>query len=92
MAGRQRGLFRIIFRDFIKSLTPNIPKHKLMGQDYMGTKYYEIVSTKKSIHRKTNRYFVPINKNDFEQEIPAEWESWLRNRRKEAPTEIEVIA
>ena len=89
MAVKERGLFRIIFKAFFDSLTPNNRKPVLMGVDYLGTKYYEVPKIK-SIHNKINRYFVPIVKENFEQEIPAEWEAWLRNRRKEPPTEEEV--
>lgn len=87
---KERGLFRIIFRDFIRSLTPKSIKHTCIGTDYNGTKYFEITQEIKSQHKKPNRYFVPVNKDDFEQEMPAEWEAWLRGRRKLPPTEEEV--
>ena len=91
MARKERGLFRMIFRDFLNSVTPRISKRICVGEDYMGTKYYEITETKVSIHKKPNRYFVPKEKDDFEQELPAEWEAWLRGRRKVPPTVIEVM-
>lgn len=91
MAKRERGLFRIIFNEFLRSITPKIPKHTCVGEDYLGTKYYEIERIKTSIRNKPNRYFVPKDKENFEQEIPAEWEAWLRQRRKVAPTTNEVI-
>ncbi|XP_046823792.1 NADH dehydrogenase [ubiquinone] 1 alpha subcomplex assembly factor 2 [Vespa crabro] len=89
MSGRQRGLFRMIFRDFLASIRPNISRPKLMGEDYFGTKYYEVPISSTSTKKKPARYFKAIN-NDFEQEIPAEWEAWLRYRRKEPPTFIEI--
>lgn len=88
MSGKQRGIFRMIFRDFIKSITPTFTRRKLMGEDYFGTKYYEVPISSTSRHRRPSRYFVPIN--DFDQELPAEWESWLRHRRKEPPTPEEI--
>ncbi|XP_076229119.1 NADH dehydrogenase [ubiquinone] 1 alpha subcomplex assembly factor 2 isoform X2 [Nomia melanderi] len=57
-----------------------------IGEDYYGTKYYESTSAR----RKNARYFIPVNKEDFEQEIPVEWESWLRYRRRDPPTEEEI--
>lgn len=89
MARRERGLFRQIFNEFVASLTPNFARRKLMGEDYFGTKYFEIPPRKGSL-KKAARSFEPVNKNDFSQEIPAEWEAWLRNRRREPPTKEEL--
>ncbi|KAL7305294.1 hypothetical protein TKK_0002427 [Trichogramma kaykai] len=91
MAGKERRLMHIIFKHFFRSITPKIPKHNLVGEDYMGTKYYEVTNLKESIHKKSNRYFVPKEKNNFEQDLPAEWEAWLRKRRTDPPTEAEVM-
>ncbi|KAJ8897028.1 hypothetical protein PR048_002374 [Dryococelus australis] len=41
-------------------------------------------------NRRRERWFTPKEKDNFEQEIPAEWEAWLRGRRKEPPQEEEV--
>lgn len=93
MAGKNtRGVFQTIWKSFSESLIPNFTRRKLVGEDYLGTKYYETESRQNSIHKKPNRYFVPVNKDDFEQELPAEWEAWLRQRRKQPPTEEEVNA
>ncbi|KAL2712966.1 hypothetical protein V1478_017557 [Vespula squamosa] len=89
MSGKQRGLFRMIFRDFLASIRPTFNRPKLMGEDYFGTKYYEVSTNSTSKKRKPSRYFEAIN-DDFEQEIPAEWEAWLRHRRKEPPTFTEI--
>lgn len=89
MSGRQRGLFQMIFKDFLTSIRPTINRPKLMGEDYFGTKYYEIPISSTSKKKKPSRYFKAIN-DDFEQEIPAEWEAWLRYRRKEPPTFTEI--
>ena len=89
MARRERGLFRQIFKEFVASLTPNFARRKLVGEDYFGTKYFEIPPRTGSTKR-TARSFEPVNKDDFTQEIPAEWEAWLRYRRQEPPTKEEL--
>ncbi|KAI4497410.1 hypothetical protein M0802_007421 [Mischocyttarus mexicanus] len=91
MSGRQRGIFQMIFRDFLASIKPTFNRPKLMGEDFYGTKYYEKALDKTSKKKLPSRYFESINDN-FEQEIPAEWEAWLRFRRKEPPTNEEVEA
>lgn len=40
------------------------------GLYYIGTKYYEVTMKKVSNHKKLNRYFVPKEKDNFEQELP----------------------
>ncbi|XP_015185103.1 PREDICTED: mimitin, mitochondrial [Polistes dominula] len=90
MSGRQRGVFRMIFRDFLASIKPTFNRPKLMGEDYYGTKYYEVAVNATSKKKLPSRYFKSIN-DDFEQEIPAEWEAWLRYRRKEPPTYEEIV-
>ncbi|XP_043503662.1 NADH dehydrogenase [ubiquinone] 1 alpha subcomplex assembly factor 2 [Polistes fuscatus] len=89
MSGRQRGLFQMIFRDFLASIKPTFNRPKLMGEDYYGTKYYEVAVKATSKKKLPSRYFKSIN-DDFEQELPAEWEAWLRYRRKEPPTFEEI--
>lgn len=78
----------MIWRDFVASLMPR-SRRKLIGEDYYGTKYYE-EPPRASNPQRPPRYFVPVTKNDFEQEMPAEWESWLRYRRKDPPTQEEI--
>ncbi|XP_076759172.1 NADH dehydrogenase [ubiquinone] 1 alpha subcomplex assembly factor 2 [Xylocopa sonorina] len=90
MSGKERGLFRMIFKSFISSLKPRIGQTKLIGEDYYGTKYYETQKAGNSSRQLSARFFVPVNKTDFEQEIPAEWEAWLRRRRKDPPTPEEI--
>lgn len=89
MSGRERGLFRLIWKHFVASIKPVSRTTNLVGEDYYGTKYYEVPHKTDSFKR-PSRYFVPVNKNDHEQEIPAEWEAWLRNRRKDPPTQKEL--
>lgn len=88
---KERGVFRIIWKSLLSSLRPRFASRKLVGEDYYGTKYYE-EEIRHSARKKPPRYFVPINKDDFTQELPAEWESWLRYRRQEPPTKEEVEA
>lgn len=52
-----------------------------MGEDYFGNKYYEIPKDVSRGKSKTSRWFEPAEKDNHEQEMAAEWESWLRGRR-----------
>lgn len=88
---KERGVFKLIWKNFISSLKPQYYRRKLVGEDYYGTKYYE-EEIRNSSRKRPPRYFVPVNKDDFEQEKPAEWESWLRYRRKDPPTREEIEA
>lgn len=88
---KERGVIKLIWNSFISSLKPRFARRKLMGEDYYGTKYYE-EDIRNSRRTKPPRYFVPVNKDDFEQELPGEWESWLRYRRKDPPTREEIEA
>lgn len=88
---KERGIFKLIWKNFIASLKPQYFRRKLVGEDFYGTKYYE-EEIRNSSRTRPPRYFVPVNKNDFEQEKPAEWESWLRYRRKDPPTREEIEA
>lgn len=88
MSGKQRGLFQMIFRDILTSITPTFIRPKLVGKDFFGTKYYEVSRSSTSRFKKPARYFQSVN--DFDQEIPPEWEAWLRHRRKEPPTLEEI--
>lgn len=85
MSKNERGIFQQIFKNFIASLRIN--QHKLIGEDYYGTKYYEIQKSNSS--RRNPRYFVPVN-NNHDQELPVEWEAWLRYRRKVPPSKEEI--
>ncbi|CAK9824791.1 NADH dehydrogenase [ubiquinone] 1 alpha subcomplex assembly factor 2 [Anthophora retusa] len=90
MSGKGRSVLQMIFRDFVASIKFGSTKTKLIGEDYYGTKYYETPIPKGSAKKLPTRYFEPINKTDFEQELPAEWEAWLRHRRKVPPTKEEL--
>lgn len=86
-----RGIIRMILKNFINSLKPRQFRSTLIGSDYFGTKYYEIPADPSVGKRKASRWFEPKDKEDFSQEMPAEWESWLRGRRSQPPTEEEVM-
>lgn len=86
-----RGLIANIFRNFLNSLKPRQIRGNFMGSDYFGNKYYEIPPNPSIGKRKASRWFVPPNKEDFDQEMAAEWEAWLRFRRTETPTDEELF-
>jgi NADH dehydrogenase [ubiquinone] 1 alpha subcomplex assembly factor 2 len=86
-----RSILAMIFRNFIQSLRPRQIRGDLVGTDYYGNKYYEIPANPQIGKRKSSRWFEPKIKDDFEQEIPAEWEAWLRGRRNAPPGEEEVL-
>ncbi|XP_067625136.1 NADH dehydrogenase [ubiquinone] 1 alpha subcomplex assembly factor 2 [Eurosta solidaginis] len=87
----QRDLIRIIINNFINSLRPRQFKGNLVGEDYFGNKYYEIPPNLSIGKRNASRYFVPTDKEAFDQELTAEWEAWLRGRREEPPSKEELV-
>ncbi|CAH2007445.1 unnamed protein product [Acanthoscelides obtectus] len=89
-APRSRSIWMLIIKNFVNSLTPRQFKGTHMGTDYFGNKYYEIAANA-TLGRRRQRWFDPPVKDDFMQEMPAEWEAWLRGRRKEPPSEQEVL-
>lgn len=90
MAKKERDIFLWILKNFVNSLRPRKFTGDLKGTDHFGNKYFEIEAG--GNRRKNSRYFEPIGKEDgFDNELPAEWESWLRGRRKYPPTEEEVL-
>ena len=73
-----------------------------MGTDPYGNTYYEIAAQPQLGKRRPTRWYntAETNKKDivardtwagFDAELPSEWESWLRHRRADPPTEREVI-
>lgn len=71
-----RRLWSIVLKNFIDSFKPRQLNGTLKGTDYMGNKYYEV--PKSSNKQRTSRWFEPPEKDNFLQEVPAEWEAWLR--------------
>lgn len=90
MARKERDIFLNILKNFVNSLKPRKFTGELKGSDHFGNKYFEIEAG--GSRSKRSRYFEPVGKNDgFDNQMPAEWESWLRGRRKDPPTEEEVL-
>ncbi|XP_014287038.1 NADH dehydrogenase [ubiquinone] 1 alpha subcomplex assembly factor 2 [Halyomorpha halys] len=91
MANKSRDILGNLVKNFINSLKPRQFRGNLMGTDYKGNQYYEI--PKSDTNRRNARWFVPKDGNEdkFDSGLPAEWESWLRYRRKTPPTEEEVM-
>lgn len=85
---KERGLVRQVWKTFIASLMPRTARRKLVGEDYYGTKYYQDPEA----NGVRGRSFVPVNKDNFQQELPAEWEAWLRYRRQQPPSDEECKA
>ncbi|XP_062559994.1 NADH dehydrogenase [ubiquinone] 1 alpha subcomplex assembly factor 2 [Armigeres subalbatus] len=85
-----RSLVKILFNNFINSFKPRQLKGNLVGEDYFGNKYYEIPANSSAGQRR-ERWFEPTEKEAYNQEVTAEWEAWLRGRRKEPPTEQELM-
>lgn len=86
-----RSIWGAVLRNFINSLKPRRFSGDLKGTDYFGNKYYEIPPNPSIGKRRASRWFVPPEKENFQQERPAEWDSWLRGRRAEPPSEEEVM-
>lgn len=87
-----RGLFRIIWNDFLKSLrvTPDRFIGEFRGEDHLGNKYYEIGPDPRSGRSRPSRWY-ESRTEDFLQELPIEWVAWLRRQRSEPPTQAEIL-
>ena len=75
---------------------------KVVGEDIFGNRYYEIPADPSRGKRRGRRWFTneaskhhdPRNHEStvgFDNEIPSEWDSWLRFRRDEPPTQQQVL-
>ena len=76
---------------------------KVIGQDHHGNQYWEIPPDPKSGRHRPKRWYTnqvsghhdPSRVRDvqegFDIEIPTEWESWLRFRRHDPPSEKQVM-
>ncbi|KAK6638972.1 hypothetical protein RUM43_007242 [Polyplax serrata] len=85
-----RSIYKQILTNFIESITPRKLSGTLVGKDHNGTMYYESPAKTSGSLRKSARWFVPVKKEDFDQELPPEWVAWLRHRRRYPPTEEEI--
>ncbi|XP_063235876.1 NADH dehydrogenase [ubiquinone] 1 alpha subcomplex assembly factor 2 [Bacillus rossius redtenbacheri] len=91
MAKEGRGIVATILKNLVNSLRPRQMFGNEMGKDHLGNTYFEIPADPRAGKRRAERWFAPKEKEDFEQQVPAEWEAWLRGRRSEAPKEEEVL-
>lgn len=83
MASNGRPLMKILFQTFIDSFRIRKIRGDFKGEDYFGNKFYEIPKDLARGKSKTSRWFEPPEKENHEQEMAAEWASWLRGRRWE---------
>lgn len=101
---RPGPLARLI-TNFMNSLTKGRhidAKSKVIGEDMFGNRYYEIPADPQRGRRRPRRWFTNEQSGHHDirdtskieghdREMPAEWESWLRFRRDEPPTERQVL-
>ncbi|XP_076346476.1 NADH dehydrogenase [ubiquinone] 1 alpha subcomplex assembly factor 2 isoform X5 [Tachypleus tridentatus] len=80
-----RSILRMIIKNFIESLTPKKRRGDFVGTDNLGNKYYEIPADPCKGKRYPVRWYETKVSDDWEQEIPIEWEAWLRGRRTSPP-------
>merc|ERR1712059_164411 len=73
-----------------------------IGRDPFGNTYYELPAQPQLGKRRPTRWYntAQTGQKDvvgtdlwagFDSELPSEWESWLRHRRPDAPSEQEVM-
>lgn len=77
-----------------KKIVPLKDEARFMGKDKYGNIYYEIDkpgNAKRPVQRFFNRETLDENKAlvDYAH-VPPAWDAWLRFRRKEAPSELEI--
>ncbi|KAL9692517.1 hypothetical protein quinque_000156 [Culex quinquefasciatus] len=86
------SLMRILFQTFMNSLKPRQLKGNLVGEDYFGNKVLRNPG-KLGAWADAQPALVRTlrEKEAYNQEVTAEWEAWLRGRRKEPPTEQELL-
>ncbi|XP_068224260.1 NADH dehydrogenase [ubiquinone] 1 alpha subcomplex assembly factor 2 [Palaemon carinicauda] len=86
----RRGLIREIFKHFTASFKPR-QNGVYMGDDYFGNKYYEIPADPSRGKRNPKRFYVsPVDMRYDQDNMPAEWDAWLRYRRDTPPSEGEL--
>ena len=103
---KTRGVLQYVFKHFMESFKVGKRQKigNLIGKDPYGNSYYELPAEPQLGKRRPTRWYNTgdITKDDaetgpsekwggFDAELPAEWESWLRHRRAEPPTEREVL-
>ncbi|XP_067140181.1 NADH dehydrogenase [ubiquinone] 1 alpha subcomplex assembly factor 2 [Centruroides vittatus] len=92
MAENGRSILKMIFTNFIRSLRPKnvLSQGKVAGKDQFGNTYYEIPADPSRGKRVPKRWYKPEIDEDWEKEVPIEWEAWLRGRRGDPPTKEEI--
>jgi len=75
----------------------------MVGTDPFGNRYYELPAQPQLGKRRPTRWYDTKDTNrrevlgmselwaGFDSNLPSEWESWLRHRRADPPTENEVL-
>ncbi|XP_035224691.1 NADH dehydrogenase [ubiquinone] 1 alpha subcomplex assembly factor 2-like [Stegodyphus dumicola] len=81
-----RSVWRTIASNFFQSLRVPFQKQIHVGEDHYGNKYFESPPRKGGLRKTPTRWFVPKEKDDWQQSLPAEWEAWLRGRHQDPPT------
>jgi len=102
MAGKFRpGPFATAWKNFVKSLKKE-PEGTQVGRDPFGNRYFEIPADPSRGKRRPIRWYDSPETNQkevigqnlwggFDAKMPAEWESWLRQRRDDPPTDEQVM-
>eukprot|EP00088_Acartia_fossae_P003616 TRINITY_DN11533_c0_g1_i2.p1 TRINITY_DN11533_c0_g1~~TRINITY_DN11533_c0_g1_i2.p1 ORF type:complete len:184 (+),score=37.50 TRINITY_DN11533_c0_g1_i2:45-596(+) len=103
-APKSRGMFQYVFKNFWNSL--KVGKRQkvgnLVGRDPFGNVYYELPAQPELGKRRPTRWYnaettgrKDIVSRDtwagFDSDLPSEWESWLRYRRDNPPSDDEVL-
>ncbi|XP_054723135.1 NADH dehydrogenase [ubiquinone] 1 alpha subcomplex assembly factor 2-like [Uloborus diversus] len=84
-----RSVWRLLWSNMRQSLKILPVKGKLVGEDHLGNRYFEGFRDPKVSSRPVSRWFVPKD-GEWQQNLPAEWEAWIRGRRLQPPTQEEV--
>jgi len=103
-APKSRGMVQYVFKQFWNSF--KVGKRQkvgnVMGRDPYGNIYYELPAQPELGKRRPTRWYnitTDVEKEQgvkdvwagFDNDLPSEWESWLRFRRTDPPTEEEVL-
>ncbi|CAM1300056.1 Uncharacterised protein g2600 [Pycnogonum litorale] len=87
----QRDVLKVIWQNFVRSLSkPKFTANKI-GEDKFGNTYFEIPADPSRGKRFPRRWFQTVDQENYLQEIPVEWEAWIRNKRESPPTEEELF-
>lgn len=104
-APKSRGMFQYVWKHFWNSIKIGSGREKvgnIVGRDPYGNMYYELPAQPQLGKRRPTRWYdtAQTGKGDmlhkdawggFDSDLPAEWESWLRFRRTQPPSEDEVL-